>query len=475
MTADTTLYAKWTLNSYPVTFNSQGGSAVAGVNANYGATIAMPTAPTLSGSAFGGWYKEAGCVNAWNFATDTVTAATMLYAKWIPNASTVTFNSQGGSAVSSAIVAFGATVSQPGAPTWNGYAFGGWYSDASCTTVWNFSTTISANTTLYAKWTINTYGITYTLNSGTNNAGNPATYTVTTPTIVLAAPTRLGYTFGGWYSDAGFTTAVTQIALGSTGAATLYAKWTITTYTIGYALNGGTNSGGNPATYTVTTPTIVLAAPTRLGYTFGGWYSDAGFTTAVTQIALGSTGAATLYAKWTITTYTIGYALNGGTNSGGNPVTYTVTTPTITLAAPTQTGYTFGGWYSDAGFTTAVTQIALGSTGAVTLYAQWIGSPIVTISLNNPSQPVITLSGSTSLSIASAQQMIITTSGGTYTSYLWSIDGDSGSLALGTNGGSSMTVTAGSSLSLGIHQLVLFFTDSGGTQHSASVSFQIVQ
>ena len=83
----------------------------------------------------------------------------------------------------------------------------------------------TGNKTLYAKWSKNTYKITYKLNSGKNSTKNPKTYTVTTKTITLKNPTRKGYTFQGWYSDAKFKTKVTKIAKGSTGNKTLYAKW----------------------------------------------------------------------------------------------------------------------------------------------------------------------------------------------------------------------------------------------------------
>ena len=65
-----------------VSFNSQGGSAVTSKTANYNSTITAPAAPTKTGYTFGGWYKEAGCLNAWNFTTNKVTANTTLYAKW---------------------------------------------------------------------------------------------------------------------------------------------------------------------------------------------------------------------------------------------------------------------------------------------------------------------------------------------------------------------------------------------------------
>ena len=81
-TGNATLYAKWTVNSFTVTFDSQGGSAVTGTSADYGALISSPIAPTWTGHTFGGWYKETATTNPWVFGTDTVTAATTLYAKW---------------------------------------------------------------------------------------------------------------------------------------------------------------------------------------------------------------------------------------------------------------------------------------------------------------------------------------------------------------------------------------------------------
>lgn len=80
--------------------------------------------------------------------------------------------------------------------------------------------------------------------------------------------------------------------------ANIYAKHVPIVYDITYDLDGGEN-GDNPATYTVVTPTITLADATKEGFTFDGWFSDAGKTIAVTEIALGSTGAVTLYAKFT--------------------------------------------------------------------------------------------------------------------------------------------------------------------------------
>ena len=69
------------------------------------------------------------------------------------------------------------------------------------------------------------FTITYTLDGGTNDANNPADYTVDTATITLADASKEGYTFEGWYSEAAFTNQVTEIATGSTGNKEFFAKY----------------------------------------------------------------------------------------------------------------------------------------------------------------------------------------------------------------------------------------------------------
>ena len=127
-----------------------------------GGKATPPTVPTRTDYTFGGWYKEAACTNAWNFDTE-VTENITLYAKWTKTGGekpenkdtyTVTFNSQGGSAVEKQTVEKDGKVKKPGAPTRSGYTFGGWYTDKDCKTEWKFETdTVTGDVTLYAKWT----------------------------------------------------------------------------------------------------------------------------------------------------------------------------------------------------------------------------------------------------------------------------------------------------------------------------------
>lgn len=152
--------------------------------------------------------------------------------------------------------------------------------------------------TLYAQWKVAQYQITYNLNGGKNNKKNPKTYKITSKTIKLSNPSKKGYVFKGWYCDKKCTKKVTSIKKGSTGKVTLYAKWAKEKYTITYKLNGGKNNKKNPKIYTITSKMIKLAAPTRKGYVFKGWYRDKKCTRKVTSIKKGSTGKITLYAKW---------------------------------------------------------------------------------------------------------------------------------------------------------------------------------
>lgn len=152
--------------------------------------------------------------------------------------------------------------------------------------------------TLYAQWKAAQYQITYNLNGGKNHKKNPKTYKITSKTIKLSNPSKKGYVFKGWYCDKKCTKKVTSIKKGSTGKVTLYAKWAKEKYTITYKLNGGKNNKKNPKIYTITSKMIKLAAPTRKGYVFKGWYRDKKCTRKVTSIKKGSTGKITLYAKW---------------------------------------------------------------------------------------------------------------------------------------------------------------------------------
>ncbi|TYP71859.1 InlB B-repeat-containing protein [Paenibacillus methanolicus] len=208
-------------------------------------------------------------------------------------ARTVTFESNGGSAVGSRTVAYNASVTAPVAPTREGHMFGGWYADSGLTTSYDFAAPVKSDITLYAKWTVNTHAVTFESNGGSAVASRTVAYnaSVTAP----VAPTREGHTFGGWYADSGLTTAY-DFAASVKSDITLYAKWTVNTHAVTFESNGGSAVASRTVAYnaSVTAP----VAPTREGHTFGGWYADSGLTTAYDFDAPVKSDI-TLYAKWT--------------------------------------------------------------------------------------------------------------------------------------------------------------------------------
>ncbi|NGZ77980.1 InlB B-repeat-containing protein [Saccharibacillus alkalitolerans] len=206
---------------------------------------------------------------------------------------TVNFETTGGSPVQSVVVNANSPVTQPSPPTRTGYTFDGWYSDSALTTPYDFSAPITANTTLYAKWTANGYTVNFDSNEGTEVESQTVNYNETA--AAPSAPTRTGYTFDGWYSDSDLETPF-NFSTPITADTTLYAKWSINSYTVSYETNGGSAITDQTVDYntTVTEP----SAPTRTGYTFGGWYSDSDLTIPFNFNAP-ITENTTLYAKWT--------------------------------------------------------------------------------------------------------------------------------------------------------------------------------
>jgi len=356
-----TLYAKWTINNSTISFEENGGSAVADIVQEYLSVVTAPANPTKEGYTFAGWYSDTGLTTAYTFGTMPLNGV-ILYAKWTINNYTISFEENGGSAVTDIVQAYLSAVTAPTAPTKEGNTFGGWYSDTGLTTAYTFGTMPLNGITLYAKWTLNQYTISFEENGGSAVTDIVQAYlsAVTAPT----APTKEGYSFEGWYSDTGLTTAYTFATMPLNGI-TLYAKWTVNQYTITFEENGGSAVTDIVQAYlsAVTAPT----APTKEGYTFEGWYSDSGLTTAYTFGAMPLNGI-TLYAKWTAVNYTITFEENGGTEV--TDIVQAYLSVVVAPTPPTKDGYAFEGWYSDSGLTTAYTFGTMPLNG-ITLYAKW--------------------------------------------------------------------------------------------------------
>ncbi len=400
---NTTLYAKWTPITYTVTYNGNG--ATGGSTENSGHTYDVEKDLTANkyerkytvtynhnytGSAntsktatytFNGWATSASGAKVYNNSqsvtnlSSTNGATVTLYANW-----------------SSASVSY--------TPSRTGYIFGGWYKEAACTNKVLDTYTPTSDITLYAKWTANTYTVTYNYNNATGGKGdNSKIVTYDSKYGTLPSPIRsylisfnskggsncnaqtATWDFGGWYSGNTNITADTTVTTASNH--TLNASW----------------SGG----------TISLPAPTRTGYTFAGWYSDEQYKNKVDNNTA-YTAITTLYANWTANTYTITYNKNkpetasesvtGSTNDSSH--TYD-TSKVLTSNGYALKGWTFTGWNTAAngsgnsyGDGASVSNLSTKNGDTVTLYAQWKANTYtIKYNSNKPSGALTNVTGET--------------------------------------------------------------------------------
>ena len=392
--------------TYTVSYDgngSTGGTAPTdGASYTSGQTV---TTANNTGSLVKAGYTFAG----WNTASDgsgtnytagsgtfSITGNTTLHAKWtaVPTY-TVSYDgngSTGGTApTDGASYTSGQTVttaSNTGSLVKAGYTFAGWNtaSDGSGTNYTTGSGTfsITANTTLYAKWTaVPTYTVSYDGNGSTGGTAptDGASYT-SGQTVTTANNTgslvKAGYTFAGW--NTALDGNGTDYAAGSGTFSiientTLYAKWTaVPTYTVSYDGNGSTGGTAptDGASYT-SGQTVTTASNTgslvKAGYTFAGWNtaSDGSGTNYTAGSGTFSIiGNTTLYAKWTaIPTYTATLSETGTYTFTGETVGYTSISPQSITVNNTGTGSITGLAVALSG--TNASNFTLGTLGATTV------------------------------------------------------------------------------------------------------------
>ena len=161
-TGDVTLTAKWTANDYYVSFFTEHGDPPTSQNVKYNGTATDPGTLTEEGYTFDGWYTDDTYSTKFDF-NQPIKRNTTVYAKWTANDYEVSFITEHGNAPTSQNVPYNKTADDPGKLTEDGYTFGGWYTDDTYTKEFNFSTPITGNTKVYAKWEKNAPN-TYALN-----------------------------------------------------------------------------------------------------------------------------------------------------------------------------------------------------------------------------------------------------------------------------------------------------------------------
>ena len=396
--SDVTFTAELVYNSYTVHFDKNHTDATGSMSNQdftYGTAQNLnANAFSRTGYTFAGWATSdnGAVVYADKASVSNLTATNggtvTLYAKWTANTYSVQFNGNGntGGSMSNQDFTYGTaknlnangftraftvTYHYNGATGGNGQTsaiatatFAGWAETASGEKVYNnqqsvnnLTTTNNGTFNLYAKWT---------------DDGS----------VTLPTPVKTGYTFAGWYSDAGLTAKVGDGGASYTPSADipLYAKWTANTYTVQF--NGNGNTGGSMSNQGFTYGTaknLTANAFTRaltVTYHYNGATGGNGQTSAI---------ATATFAGWAETAsgekvYNNQQSVNNltTTNNGTFNLYAKWTDGSVTLPTPVKTGYTFVGWYSDAGLTAKVGNAGDSYTPSadITLYAKW-GIPYI--------------------------------------------------------------------------------------------------
>ena len=351
MYGDVILEAQWEAKTFTITYELAGGVWPAGDFGPGGYdlndTIILPT-PIRTGYTFIGWTGTDLSGLTMEVTIPAGSSGDRSYtANWEINQYTIIFADTGDTTIAPIKQDYGTAITAPENPTRKGYTFVGWDKTVP-------DQMPAENLTITAQWKINQYTITYVLNNGRPDVVQTYDYgaTITAPNN----PSKANYIFRGWNPSVPDTMSAEDLIV--------EAIWGSLEYTITWKNWDGTALGTSTVAYGAT-PTYTGATPTKTEtgytYTFNGWNPE----------VVPVTGNAEYTAQFiqTINTYTITYNLDGGTNHGTNPATYTVE-ETITLQDPTKDGYNFLGWYTDERFTNRISQIS-GSTGNLTLYAKW--------------------------------------------------------------------------------------------------------
>lgn len=432
-TVDLSVEAIWTARQFYITFTGEGSENLESKLVTYDQAIGALPQLTRTGYTFNGWKDE----NSVYYTADTIwqrTSNLLLTSDFSPNQYIITYNENGGtSSDSTQAVEYGEVVNSLATASKTGYTFLGWNTevDGSGETISApYVYEIADNITLYAQYMENTYEVTFDKQGGIGGTnGVDVIYNEAMPTAT--APTKTGYTFGGYYAQANGAgtqyydeNMTSQHVWNHDSPATLYAKWIANTYEVKLQVRypGGENktytsnssSDIQYINYTATENTTITIWTTHTsGDPYLLLYNEQLSLITYNDDGNGNSDSKITYTVSSGVKYVIGFRAYGSTTTTGNvyiskniTATYGSVMPVSTI--PTQTGYTFGGYYTGQnGSGTKYYDADMNSVnnwsiaGTTTLYAKWTANTY-TVILNKQSSE---LSGTDSVSVTYGEPM----------------------------------------------------------------------
>ena len=355
VTGDVSVTANFVANTYTLSYTAGAHGSISGSTSqtvNHGENGSQVTAVPDAGYRFVRWSdNNTNASRTDSNVTGNISVSAVFESDSGITTYTLTYTAgEGGSitGTSPQTVNAGEDGSQVTAVPDTGYHFVSW-SDASTENP-RTDEDVAGNITVTASFAANTYTVTF--DGNTSDGGSTATQTLTynTPTALTAnGYTKTGYTFAGWATTAEGEVAYADTASFTIGASniTLYAKWTINTYTVTFNKNEG-DTEANPTTKTATyngNVGTLPTAPTRTNYSFNGWNTASNGEGTSFDATTAVTANITVYAQWTINSYTLTYtAGSNGTITGISPQTVNHGSDGSQVTAVPDSGYHFTSW-----------------------------------------------------------------------------------------------------------------------------------
>ena len=329
---------------------------------------------------------------------------------WTPNRFDVTFDANGGrfdsmggstwSEQQITDMTYALPSTEPVRPGW---AFEGWWTEQTGGAEVRYTTLVTATRThtLYAHWRSLGNKMTVTFNSNGGTVVTPGTqdYVPGQTFGQFPVPTRRGYTFQGWWTEAVNGIRMTEATQVPAADMELFAHWKPIAYYVRFHANGGTGTmSDQPFTFDVS-GALKTHAFTRTGFAFTGWATTPSgqvrYAENKTVVNLEEVDGhiVDLYAVWSGVGYSVRFDSNGGTGIMDNQTIAVGETQNLWPCAFARSGYTFAGWalsptdaeakkvtYRDG---QAVRNLATSNGATVPLYAVWVtGSQTVRITFD---------------------------------------------------------------------------------------------
>lgn len=366
----------WDYNKYSITYNTNGGKVDQEyVKAEYGQQITISNA-IREGYTLLGW-SSTGDENNIDYRPGnniTIKQSLILDAIWQLNDYTLTFDGNNGSIIGDSTITgkYRTEVQLPKAERAR-YTFEGWATEPDATEPeYNDKLRLKENLTLYAVWKPEQFTITFNGNGGTTKVESVIEDYNTKVDLPIAE--RPGYTLLGWDENQEATKATysTNSKYTIKGNTTLYAIWSINTYTVTFNAREGTvNQNTIEGTYNTE---IRLPEATRKGYELLGWSEDAKATQPQYTNTYVIKENKVLYAVWNTKRYTVVLDANGGQIGDSTDSIKSITNnylTNITLPTATREGYTFTGWATNINAILGEYKTNYEIQDNITLYAIW--------------------------------------------------------------------------------------------------------